>query len=421
MAIVLSQKFKQKQKLALTPSLKKSIDLLQLSRFELINKIQQEIEDNPFLEKIEDFENNSLLDKDFSFEIESKVDLKGSLLNQINDLNLDKKSFQISKLIIENIDEAGKLIEQLEDLEELSSFKYSIKEIETVLEEVIHKLHPLGIGHRDHKECIRIQIECGKLKHELKEICLSIILNDSLDDLIKIKDSFIKKGGKELSFENALNEIKKCDLSPGLNFQESQYIYPDLRITKKNNQTKVKFIEKDFPKIKIDETLAENVKKNLKIKKNDKLSEKISEAKWLLSSINKRNETVLKVGELILSKQINFFENNPLKITTLSNKEISEKLNIHQSTVSRILRNKYIDTPMGVIPLKSLMVSSVSKSRNVTSIQLMKLIEDITIKEKKPKSDKQIAIELNKRGFNLARRTITKYRKMNNIPSSRDR
>ena len=101
MAIVLSQKFKQKQKLALTPSLKKSIDLLQLSRFELINKIQQEIEDNPFLEKTEDFENNSLLDKDFSFEIESKVDLKGSLLNQLNDLNLDKKSFQISKLIIE--------------------------------------------------------------------------------------------------------------------------------------------------------------------------------------------------------------------------------------------------------------------------------------------------------------------------------
>jgi len=132
MAIILSQKFKQKQKLALTPSLKKSIDLLQLSRFELINKIQQEIEDNPFLEKIEDFENSSLLDKDFSFEIESKVDLKGSLLNQINDLNLDKKSFQISKLIIENIDEAGKLVEQLEDLEELSSFKYSIKEIETV-------------------------------------------------------------------------------------------------------------------------------------------------------------------------------------------------------------------------------------------------------------------------------------------------
>jgi len=421
MAIVLSQKFKQQQKLTLTPSLKKSIDLLQLSRFELINKIQQEIEENPFLEKIEDFENNSTLDKDFSFEIESKVDLKGSLLSQINDLSLDNKSFQISKLIIDNIDEAGKLIEQLEDLEELSNFKYSSREIEDVLKDVIHKLHPLGIGYRDHKECIRIQIECRKLKNELKEICLNIIQNDSLDDLNKIKNEFISNGGEELAFKNALNEIKKCDLSPGLNFQESQYIYPDLKITKENNQTKIKFIEKDFPKIQIDEALAENVKKNLKIKKNTKLSEKISEAKWLLSSINKRNDTVLKVGELILSKQINFFENNPIKIETLSNKEISEKLNIHQSTVSRILRNKYVESPMGIIPLKSLMVSSVSKSRNVTSIQLMKLIEEITKKEKRPKSDKQIAIELNKRGFNLARRTITKYRKMNNIPSSRNR
>ena len=421
MAIVLSQKFKQQQKLTLTPSLKKSIDLLQLSRFELINKIQQEIEDNPFLEKTEDFESNSSLDKDFSFEIESKIDLKGGLLNQINDLNLDDKSYQISKHLIENIDEAGKLMEQLEDLEELSNFKYSIKEMEEVLEKVIHKLHPLGVGHRDHKECIKIQIQYGNLKNELKEICLKIILNDSLDDLNKIKKDFINKGGRGISFENALNEIKKCDLSPGLNFQESQYVYPDLKIIKENNQTKVRFIEKDFPKIKIDENLAENVKKNLKIKKNNELSEKITEARWLLSSINRRNDTILRVGELIISRQINFFENNPIKIETLSNKEISEKLNIHPSTVSRILRNKYIESPMGIIPLKSLMVSSVSKSRNVTSIQLMKLIEDITKKEKKPKSDKQITIELNKRGFNLARRTITKYRKMNNIPSSRDR
>ncbi len=233
MGIVLSQKFKQRQKLTLTPSLKKSIDLLQLSRYELINKIQQEIEENPFLEKIKDFENNPTPDKDFSFEIESRVDLKGSLLDQINDLNLDTKSLEISKLIIDNIDEAGKLAEQLEDLEELSSFEFSVREIETILKDIVHKLHPLGIGYRDHKECIRIQIEYGKLKNELKEICLNIILNDSLDDLNKIKNNFISNGGKEAAFEGALNEIKKCDLSPGLNFQESQYIYPDLKITKR--------------------------------------------------------------------------------------------------------------------------------------------------------------------------------------------
>ena len=421
MAIALSQKFKQQQKLTLTPSLKKSIDLLQLSRYELINKIQQEIEENPFLEKLEDFEESSLLDNDFSYEIESKMNLKDNLINQINDLSLDKESFNISKLIIENINEIGKLVESPKELEELVNFQYSAKKIEIVLEEIIHKLDPKGVGHRDHKECIKLQIISSKLKDELKEVCLNIIYNDSLDDLKKIKEDFLSQGGDEVIFKNALDEIKNCDLSPGLNFRESHYVYPDLRIIKENSQTKINFIEKDFPKIKIDEILVQNVKNNLKVKKNVKLAEKISEARWLLTSINKRNDTVLKVGELILSKQINFFENNPIKIVALSNKEISSKLNIHQSTVSRILRNKYIESPMGIIPLKSLMVSSVSKSRNVTSIQLMKLIEEITKKEKKPKSDKKIAIELNKRGFNLARRTIAKYRKMKNIPSSRER
>ena len=421
MAISLSQKFKQQQKLTLTPSLKKSIDLLQLSRYELIKKIQQEIEENPFLEKLEDFKESSLLDNDFSYEIESKMNLKDNLINQINDLSLDKESFNISKLIIENINEIGKLVESPKELEELVNFQYSAKKIEIILEEIIHKLNPKGVGHRDHKECIKLQIIYSKLKDELKEVCLNIIYNDSLDDLKKIKENFLSQGGDEVIFKNALDEIKNCDLSPGLNFQESHYVYPDLRIIKENNQTKINFIEKDFPKIKIDETLVQNVKNNLKVKKNVELTEKISEARWLLTSINKRNDTVLRVGELILSKQINFFENNPIKIEALSNKEISAELNIHQSTVSRILRNKYIESPMGIIPLKSLMVSSVSKSRNVTSIQLMKLIEEITKKEKKPKSDKKIAIELNKKGFNLARRTIAKYRKMKNIPSSRER
>jgi RNA polymerase sigma-54 factor len=94
---------------------------------------------------------------------------------------------------------------------------------------------------------------------------------------------------------------------------------------------------------------------------------------------------------------------------------------VHPSTVSRILRNKYIDTPKGIMPMKSLLISSVSRIRDVSVAQLMKLIQDIVNSEKKPKSDKKIAIELNKRGFGLARRTISKYRKKNNIPSSRYR
>ena len=167
--------------------------------------------------------------------------------------------------------------------------------------------------------------------------------------------------------------------------------------------------------------MSQEKKKELKKKKNEEILQKINDAKWLLTSVKKRNDTVKSVGEYICTKQIAFFEDNPLKLNTLSNKEIADEIGVHPSTVSRILRNKYIDTPKGVMPLKSLLLSSVSKTRDISATQLMKLIKDIVNAENKPKSDKKIAIELNKRGFSLARRTITKYRIKNNIPSSRYR
>ena len=189
----------------------------------------------------------------------------------------------------------------------------------------------------------------------------------------------------------------------------------------KEKNIEVNFNKGTFPLIKLDNDLISDVKKELKSKKNKEILEKINDAKWLLTSVKKRNETVQKVGKYICLKQIAFFDDNPLKINALSNKEIADEIGVHPSTVSRILRNKYIDTPKGIMPMKSLLISSVSRIRDVSVAQLMKLIQDIVNSEKKPKSDKKIAIELNKRGFGLARRTISKYRKKNNIPSSRYR
>jgi len=216
-------------------------------------------------------------------------------------------------------------------------------------------------------------------------------------------------------------EIKSCDLSPGLNFENTDYVIPDLKIVLGDKSLSVNFMNDTFPTIKIDEDLIEKTSLQLKNKPNKKLAEKIQDARWLLSSVKKRNDTVMQVGELICKKQNSFFQDNPLKINPLSNKNISDELGFHPSTISRILRSKYIDTPKGIIPLKSLLVSSVSKTRDVTPIQLMQLIGSIIQEEKKPKSDNKIALELNKRGFNLARRTITKYRKKLNIASSRNR
>ena len=421
MGIVLSKNLKQKQSIKLTPLLKKSIDLLQLSRFELIKKIENEIIENPFLEKQEYDYDNSFNEKDFNFDIESKLTLRETLLDQLNDFDLSNRDTQISQVIIDCIDESGMLTESISKIEEISNFIFSESEIELVLKDIIHRLHPSGVGFRNYKECISIQIKNSSIPKNLKILVNKILLNKDLDNLEEIKTKLVKEGSKHQDIVKAINEIKNCDLSPGLNYEKTQYIETDLKLFLKNDEIKVEFIEDGFPIIKTDDDLINQVRQELKTKKNKKLLAKINEAKWLLRSVKKRNETVQKVGQYICLKQISFFDENPLKINTLTNKEIADEIGVHPSTVSRILRHKYIETPKGVMPLKSLLISSVSKTRNISSLQLMKLIEDVIKTEKKPKSDKKIAIELNKRGFGLARRTITKYRKKNNIPSSRHR
>jgi len=421
MGIVLSKNLKQKQSIRLTPSLKKSIDLLQLSRYELIKKIENEIIENPFLEKKDIDYDHSFSKQGFDFDIESKKTLRKTLLDQVNELNLCKKDEQISKIIIDCIDESGMLAEDIHEIEKLSNFVFTDLEIQYVLKDIIHKLEPSGVGFRNYNECISIQISNSNITKNQKILINKILTNKNLDNLDEIKLKLIKEGAKQKDVDQAINEIKSCDLSPGLNFDNTQYIEADLKLLVNNHEIKIEFIEDNFPIISTDDELIEKVKKELKNQKNEDLIEKINEAKWLLRSVKKRNDTVQKVGRYVCLKQISFFNENPLKINTLTNKQIADEIGVHPSTVSRILRNKYIETPKGVMPLKSLLISSVSKTRNVSPLQLMKLIEDIIKSEKKPKSDKKIAIELNKRGFDLARRTITKYRKKNNIPSSRYR
>ncbi|NCX10114.1 MAG: RNA polymerase sigma-54 factor [Proteobacteria bacterium] len=424
MAISLIKEFKQKQKISLTPLLKKSIDLLQLSRYELIQKIDREIEVNPFVEKeltdeIEYDENYN--DSDFDFNLAAVETLRDSLINQVNDLNLNENEKIISLNIIDCLDESGQLVDELEDIAEMMQKEVSTFEINEVLVNIIQNLEPAGIGFRNFKECIKIQIKKKNLNKGIKSICLEILDQNQSESLDEIVIQFTKKGYSNSQIDKAMNEIKSCDLSPGLNFENINYIIPDLKIELKNQSLNVEFINDTFPKIKIDEDLIEKTNIQLKKNPNKQISEKIQNAKWLLSSIKKRNDTVMQVGELICKRQISFLQDNPLKINPLSNKNLSDELGLHPSTISRILRSKYIDTPKGIIPLKSLLVSSVSKTRDVTPIQLMQLIESIIENEKKPKSDNKIALELNKRGFNLARRTITKYRKKLNIASSRNR
>ena len=422
MAISLSKEQKQSQKISITPQLRKSIELLHLSRFELVQKIEREIESNPFLEKNDyelDISNQASID---DFDFAASENLKSSLLNQINDLNLSTSDYEISESIVNSIDETGRLADGLSEIEEFLDYKYTYKTIENNLINIIHELYPSGVGFRDFKECIFLQIKKSNISDIELEIAKNILYEISSDDLDECFNTLVYAGYDENDVKKTIQVIRNCDLSPGLNYEETNYIYPDLKITlESNDKISTQFVTDNFPSIVLDENFVKETQKALKKDPNESLSKNIEEAKWLISSIRRRNETVLRVGEMICKRQIDFLGNNPLKVSPLTNKDISDELGVHPSTISRIIKSKYIDTPKGIIPLKSFLASSVSKTRMVTPLQLMDQIKKIIDEEKNPLSDQKIVQMLNLRGFGLARRTITKYRKQLNIPSSRNR
>jgi len=425
MAIALIKELAQKQKVTLTPQLKKSIDLLQLSRYEIIQKINEEIEINPFLEKnepeVNDYEgNDEFFSSEYQKEVVAQKSLRENLIDQLNDLNLTRDEFLISEAIISSLDDSGELVEGLDEIENLLDFRYSYKEIEKVLTDIIHLLDPAGIGFRSLKETIYIQLKRKNIDNQLLHISEIILFKSSGMNILDMKNKLLNDYD-EASVENSIKLIKECDLAPGLSCSDDQYVVPDLIVMENSSKNLVNFINDQFPIIKVDEELVDSVQQALKKDPNESILNKIQNAKWLIRAVKKRNETVLKVGELICKKQNAFFQNEPLEIKPLSNKEISNELGLHPSTISRILRSKFIQTPRGVIPLKSLLIGSVSKTRNVTPIQLMEIIKKIIDEEKSKLSDQDIALLLNKKGYSLARRTISKYRLKLNIPSSRKR
>ena len=421
MAIKLVREFKQNQQLSITPQLKKSIDLLQLSRLEIINKINNEIEENPFLKKDFDYEPTGGFDgMDLLENLPNELTLQQHLKNQLQDIKLSNAEIKIAIVIIQSLEENGLLHVDLYEIEETMDYAYSIKEIKDVLHNVIQELDPSGIGARNFKETIYIQLKKKALQKGELEIANKILFDPQFSSFEDAK-AHLATHYSEYSVESVLKKIKQCNLSPGLKFESTHLIQPDLEVIPGNNQNlSVKFKKDNFPLISLDEDL-EKLVKNKQNKASKELKEKMGEAKWLIRAINKRNETVQNVGTLICKIQADFLSNKSAELKPISNIELAKELRISASTVSRILRSKYIQTPKGAISMKSLLASSVSKTRKVTPMQLMEEIQKIVEGERKKLSDQKISDLLNKRGFNLARRTISKYRKKINLPSSRNR
>ena len=421
MAIKLVREFKQNQQLSITPQLRKSIDLLQLSRMEIIKKINNEIEENPFLKKSEAQKYDSYFDNMKMLENISDVPtLQNHLESQLEDLRLSESEEVISKILIQSLAENGLLEIGLDDVEEIAKFKFTVDEIKNVLVNIIQHFDPPGIGARSFKETIFLQLKRKEISEDELSIAEEILFNPEFSNFEDAKKDLGNLFSEEL-IEKTLEKIKKCDLSPGLEFESINIIQPDLEIIPKDDENMVvEFKNDNFPSIILDKELEELVK-DKENKANKELKEKMGDAKWLIRAIKKRNETVHNVGTLICQIQSDFLLNKSSELKPLSNIELAKELRISPSTVSRILRSKYIQTTKGAIPMKSLLASSVSKTRKVTPVQLMEEIQKIIQEENKKLSDQKISDMLNKRGFNLARRTISKYRKKINIPSSRNR
>ena len=420
MVIKLVREFQQRQQLSMTPQLRKSIDLLQLSRIEIINKINAEIEDNPFIIKKDPAEILSPgYDDELMANLPEMVTLPSYLQNQLEDLRLTNEENKIGAVIIQSLDESGLLSIDLDELEELLEFKSSVEDIRLVLENIIQHLDPAGIGARNFKELVYLQLKRKDLSKNQQELVHEILFNPDFKNFEHAKSTLLDRFPAE-EIQQTLSLIKACDLSPGLDFESIQMIYPDVEILPAKEGLDIQFIQENFPQLSLDSEL-EQLAKNKKNPVNIALQEKIADAKWLIRSVKKRNETVREVGELICRMQAEFLLGQSLQLNPLSNLELARELKLSPSTISRILRSKYIQTPKGAVSMRSLLSASVSKTRRVTPQQLMEEIARVISDSPQKLSDQKLVEMLNKRGFNLARRTITKYRLKLNIPNSRKR
>ena len=350
----------------------------------------------------------------------NELTLQNHLERQAADISRKNREKNIGLVRIQSLEENGLLQVDLDEIEELMEYTCSLNEIKNVLHDVIHELEPAGVGARNFKETIYLQLKSQEIAVEELEIANKILFNSQFSSYEDAKANLAIHYSND-AVEGVLEKIKQCDLSPGLEFESTHIIQPDLEVIPGNDQNlSVQFKKTNFPLISIDQEL-EDLVKNKANKANNELKEKMGEAKWLIRAINKRNETVQNVGTLICKVQADFLSNRSAELKPLTNIELAKELKISPSTVSRILRSKYIQTPKGAVSMKSLLASSVSKTRRVTPAQLMEEIQRIVEDEKKILSDQKISDLLNKRGFNLARRTISKYRKKINLPSSRNR
>ncbi|MCM8823999.1 MAG: RNA polymerase factor sigma-54 [Candidatus Omnitrophica bacterium] len=456
----LKQSQKLTQKLALTPQMKQSLYILQLPIMELKNYLEKQLEENPVLEKEEveseyplneweeKTENilqytkeicephlNSSPDKERSYEykqglIVQPLTLEETLLKQLRTLPISDKKYRIGEYIITHLDENGYLtVSDKELLNELNKNvgeeKVTQQDIKEVLE-IIHKFEPYGIGARNLKESLLIQLKC---KNKANTLAYKI-LSSYLPELLKNKTKFIAKKLKvsQEELNKAIKEISLLHPKPAKALPTSitkgvtLYNYPDIILDNTNGSYEIILNTRSLPRIKINDYYLKLLKSN-KVSSSIKkyIQEKINSALGLIKAISQRDETILKIAQHIVKIQKKFLESGDSALfKPLSLKDIAKITNHNESTISRVVNSKYIQTSYGTFKLSYFFTKSLkTKNGEKISQELVKSeIWDIISEEdkNKPLRDKDIVQILKNRGIEIARRTVTKYREELKIP-----
>ena len=425
----MKQSLRQKQKLSLnvTASLGNQIKLLSLSGFEISTKLNELINDyfDEEDKSVSHFRNEYLIDKyknildqgdylnSLSEEVES--DLQKQLLDQLEVSPLDEMQILVGQFLIDSVEGNGRLDPALDfqDIKRIVFEDFGVTITDEYIEDIlvlIQNFEPAGCAYRDINESLSIQVDnlgiSPKEREELKE---------NLTSLIQEKINI------EQISETIRNNLKKLSLNPAGKFgvTTQNYVRPDVLA--------IKDTELDTWHVSLnDDFMSKELLKIIKDKIDSSKSDKSYDSKSFLKGLERRQQTLLVVSEFLIEAQKNFLDGRAGK-RAISNKEISENLNISQSTVSRIVRNKYLQLPNKLLLLRDLLQRRVNKRNegsDVTSEDLKFLIEELVNNEDKslPYSDEYLRIKLKEKfKVSLSRRTVAKYRLDLNIPSSKAR
>ncbi|WP_234284484.1 RNA polymerase factor sigma-54 [Escherichia coli] len=463
------------QQLAMTPQLQQAIRLLQLSTLELQQELQQALESNPLLEQIDTHEEidtretqdsetldtaDALEQKEMPEELpldaswdtiytagtpsgtsgdyiddelpvyqgETTQTLQDYLMWQVELTPFSDTDRAIATSIVDAVDDTGYLTVPLEDiLESMGDEEIDIDEVEAVLKR-IQRFDPVGVAAKDLRDCLLIQLsQFDKTTPWLEEARL--IISDHLDLLAnhdfrtlmrvtRLKEDVLKEG---------VNLIQSLDPRPGQSIQtgEPEYVIPDVLVRKHNGHWTVELNSDSIPRLQINQHYASMCNNARNDGDSQFIRSNLQDAKWLIKSLESRNDTLLRVSRCIVEQQQAFFEQGEEYMKPMVLADIAQAVEMHESTISRVTTQKYLHSPRGIFELKYFFSSHVNTEGGgeASSTAIRALVKKLIAAENpaKPLSDSKLTSLLSEQGIMVARRTVAKYRESLSIPPSNQR